>query len=85
MKLKDVSTEDLQAELQRREEAAALRPPPVDKPNWQPLHVMLAEYAAWCDSDDYHEDNDWAHHIYEKAVETVYGTAFFDWINKVRS
>lgn len=86
MNLKDFTDEDLSAELARRKAARLQRPAPLEQPNWQPLHVMVAEYAAWCDSDDYNCDgaSDWEHYIYERAVECVYGKAFWDWINRVR-
>jgi len=37
------------------------------------LKKMVLEYKEYRNSDEYHEDNDYAHYIYEAAVEAVLG------------
>ncbi len=45
------------------------------------LVKMVKEYEAYVKSDEYHEDNDWPHYIYEAAVEAVLGEDFWQVLN----
>lgn len=48
--------------------------------NFEVLIRLLTEYDAYRRSSDYHEDNDWAHYIFEEACKAVLGPDIFkDW------
>jgi len=46
------------------------------------LRHICKSYIDFINSDDYHEDNDYDHYIFEEAVKAVYGKDIFDWVNK---
>jgi len=49
--------------------------------NFDSLKEICQNYIDYVDSDDFHEDNDFAHYISEKAIESVFGLDGFDFIN----
>lgn len=50
------------------------------------LRDICQEYLDFIDNDEeYHEDNDNDHYIFEKAMETVFGKKVWDFINSRRS
>lgn len=84
--LKHFTTEEIEKELEERKECKKLRsamPKPLEKPNLTGLRDLLQEYMEFVASDEYHEDNDYRHYIYEKVIETFYGRRFWDWLNRV--
>lgn len=85
MKLKKLSTKELEAELTRRKEeeakATAVPPSPLKVPDFTRLvgHVksMVEGLAA-----DGHAGKDYDHYCFELALEAVYGKSIWDWWNK---
>jgi len=65
-----------------RERDKKLKPNLVSAPDLKDLRDVCIEYIDFIDGDDYHEDNDYAHYIFEAALETVYGKNVWNWINK---
>lgn len=47
------------------------------------LKKICNDYLAHIESDEYHEDNDWAHYIYEAALKAVLGDDIFDRIRDI--
>lgn len=45
------------------------------------LVKIVKQYEAYVKSDEYHEDNDYQHYIYEAAVEAVLGKEFWKILN----
>ncbi len=45
------------------------------------LQKLLQDYKKYVESDEYHQDNDWPHYIYEAAVEAYLGKDFWKIIN----
>lgn len=41
------------------------------------LQKMMLDYKEYVESDEYHQDNDWKHYIYEEAVNTFLGKDFW--------
>jgi hypothetical protein len=50
--------------------------------NWDILTKVLLEYKEYVFSEEYHEDNDWEHIIYETAIDTVFGESFWEALRK---
>lgn len=49
----------------------------------EPLKKICQQYMDFVDNDEeYHEDNDFKHYIFETAMQTLYGENVWDWINK---
>lgn len=46
------------------------------------LTSVCIKYINYIWSDDYHEDNDYKHFIFEAAMEAIYGDGIFNKINK---
>ena len=74
--LKALTTEELQAELARRNKPPTPTPQPVGKPDWTALVEMCQAYL-----DDPDRDNDFEQYIFECAIETVYGKDIWEWVN----
>lgn len=56
---------------------------PLLKPN-PALHVLIntcEEYMNFLESKDYHEDHDYAHYIFEAALEALYGPEVWAFVN----
>lgn len=45
------------------------------------IRAICKLYVEFIDSEDYHEDNDYAHYIFETTLEAVYGKEVWDFIN----
>ena len=81
MSLKDYTDAQLQKELERRKVS---RTPPKRLPN--PDFTKLVETIETCVRDtekDNYWDEDFIHHIYEAAIEAVYGHNFWTWVNSL--
>jgi hypothetical protein len=59
-----------------------MAPKQVENPELDELRNICNEYIKFVDGPDYHEDNDFKHYIFEKAVETIYGQIIWDFINE---
>ena len=81
-KFKDVSDEELKAELDRRAaEQKDPRPRPLTEPDFRPLVACLEE--GMTEIDKYGEiPKDFKHYVYEAAMVAIYGPKVFPWINK---
>jgi hypothetical protein len=80
--LRDATDAELEAELARRK--AAANPGPVAKPfeqcDWSSLYKMLSTCAEADDDDNYPiEDDDFAHYVYEAAIQIVFGPKLWEW------
>ena len=78
MNIKKYTAEELQKELNRRENMAA--PQPVEEPDLTKLKEAAAEYIEAV-VDGTSVDSDLGHYIYEAAMEAIYGDEVFTWIN----
>lgn len=79
--LKDVSYEELEAELARRRAVRAGGPPePLATPDFAHLQSIIVEGIKDA-HDEQWQDEDFKHHVYETAVEAVYGPTFWKWRN----
>jgi len=75
-KLKDVATEELEAELERRK---TKRPTPVQDPDWGTLVIHLKDHVKRIHEKGREHDDD-EHYAYEEAMKALYGPDIFDWI-----
>lgn len=44
------------------------------------LEKILTDYVNYIESDEFHEDNDYDHFIYECVIKTFYGEEFWEWL-----
>lgn len=56
---------------------------PVSLRDFSCLEATVTEYIEFVQSEDYHEDSDHDHYIFEEAVTAFYGKDVFDKINKI--
>lgn len=47
------------------------------------LRKLCEEYLAFLASDEYHEDNDYDHHIFEAAMKAVFGEGIWDRVHNL--
>lgn len=80
MNIADISTEELQKELERREDTKK-GPAPLTVPNWTKLQQTVVDGIQKCIEEKY-MDEDFTHYVYEAAMEAVYGDDFWKWRNK---
>ena len=78
--LRTATTEELQAELARREKEA--RPKPLDRPDWAPLIKLCEQQLDDVQAGESTDDSDLDHYIYEEALIAVYGPDIFTWMNE---
>ena len=80
--IKDLSTEELKAELLRREneEKASAKPKAISDPPFTNLRKMCQDYIDGLANDGY-VDDDLDHYIFETAMTTLYGDDVWKWIN----
>lgn len=77
--LRNATEADLQVELERRKQAAALGPiHPLPSPDFSDLQKTVVDGTAQSIKDGY-ENDDFNHYIYEAAMEAVYGKAYWTW------
>jgi hypothetical protein len=79
--LKYVSVEELVAELAKRKKEASQMPEPLKNPDFSKLRDMIISSYQQC-AEEEAEDVNLEHYIYERAVEAVFGKAFWEWRNK---
>ena len=77
--LSEFTEDELVAEIKRRRWGD--KPPMLQHTDFNKLVETCQKYINYVDSDDYHEDNDWSHYIYEAVIETLYGKDVWKWIN----
>lgn len=80
--LKNVSEEDLKAELAERErqKKAGAKPKPIANPDYKRLVQCLEAGMEEIAERGYSKDFD--HYVFEEAMKAVYGPKVFDWYNK---
>jgi hypothetical protein len=78
--LRNVSAEDLQAELDRRKSPEKLVPEPVKDPDYSELKRTVVDYVGRISTGENRDDDD--HYICEAAMKAVYGKDIFTWVNK---
>lgn len=83
MKLNELSTEELEKELERRKEEKRLKQKPIPKENIDFSEVIK---LAQEDIDEIFEEHsspeDIEEYIYEAVMECIYGKDIFNWINE---
>jgi len=58
------------------------KPQQLKEINLDKLKRICQEYIDFVDNDEeYYEDNDYDHYIFEQAMKTVFGEDVFDYIN----
>ena len=78
--VKDASDEELERELARRKEKAAVPPQPLASPDFSKLRAVIIESVAEHVRVEM-EDKDFKHYVYEAALTAVYGEAYWPWRN----
>jgi len=48
------------------------------------IKEMCQNYIDFVASDDYHEDNDFKHYIFETTLESIFGRQVWEYINSKR-
>lgn len=83
VRLDHYSDEELQNELDLRKKKGSIPPPPIipEDVDVNPLRELVIGCVEEMAGDDYCDDNDNKHYIYEKAIETFYGKDIWNWIN----
>ena len=76
-------TNELIAELERRNQIEKKPPDPLAIIDFAPITKICTAYVNYVSSDEYHEDNDYENYIYETVLTTIYGDTFWDWLNKI--
>jgi hypothetical protein len=81
--LKNVSDDELQAEIVRRAQDKAKQavPKPLENIDWVPLTNYL-HHGVQSVADGDGTPKDFEHWIFETAMETVYGPDIWKWWNK---
>lgn len=80
MKLTKLSTEELKAELARRE-AVEAAPSPLKLADFSKLQQQVIDSVESVAEGGY-PSKDHEHYIYEAAMEAVYGESIWKWWNK---
>jgi hypothetical protein len=47
------------------------------------LQALFKEYINFCNNEDYFDDNDWEHYIYEEVCEVMH-PSFFKELRKIQ-
>ena len=81
-RLEELTDDELRAELERRKQPKLKVPEQVVNLNCMSLRTTCRNYIIFVASDDYHDDNDYKHYIYETALETIYGKEIWDFTKK---
>lgn len=84
--LANMSDEELQAELARRQQSKKAGAVPQQLPSldFSPLIKICQDYINDLAREGY-ADDDYDHYIYETAIECVFGEDVWSWINSVIS
>ena len=81
--LQNVTTQELEKELAKRKGGIG-RPIVIDNNDWSAVIGRCVEYARWLDEEDESDDEDYTHHIFETAMEAVFGEAVWGFVNSRR-
>ncbi len=79
-KFDGMSTDELEAELEKRKLPAA--PKPVKTPDWGVVIKMCGEYINSIVKGDPRQDDDFDQYLCGEVMQAIYGGNVFDWINK---
>lgn len=59
------------------------KPEMIENPDLDKLKKICQEYVNFVEDDnEYYEDNDFEHYIFETAIETFFGKSSWKWINE---
>ncbi len=58
-----------------------VRPKQLDEVDTKSLRDICQQYIDYIDSEEYHEDNDYDHYIFQATMEAVYGNNIWKFIN----
>ncbi|GAF82905.1 unnamed protein product [marine sediment metagenome] len=80
--LKDVSTDELQAELDQRQrlEEEQAKPKAIASPDFRHLKKTCQHYVDALAGEEF-TNGDWKQYIYEAAIVAIFGKDVWDWIN----
>lgn len=84
----DIPDDKIEIAILQCEKALQKNSVPIDKPiqlkeiNLEILRKTCQDYIDFIYSNEYHEDNDYTHYIYEAAMQSIFGENVFDIINK---
>lgn len=81
--LSSASEAELQAELERRQRAAAVPTPqakPITEVDWSRVHRAATELVRYAIQDGYFDDAA-PQYVYEAAMEAVFGKGYWEWRN----
>lgn len=56
-------------------------PQPLNNPDFSDLIATCNDLVNYINSEDYHEDNDYKHFIYESALNAIFGENFWKFKN----
>ena len=82
--LKEMTDEELQAELDRRKakrDKAAI-PVPIEEPDWSRVKIMAMDHVGRTLRRE-RESKDIDHYIYELVLEAVYGADIWNTLNPI--
>ncbi len=74
------STEELKKEIERRV-FIEQRPKILENPDIKKLRNAVEQYVDFVASEEYCEDNDFDHYIFEDVMTAFYGEDFWAWHN----
>ena len=58
------------------------KPKQLEKPDFEKLTKLCQRYIGYIDSDEeYQEDNDYEHYIFEASLEAIFGENVWEFIN----
>jgi hypothetical protein len=83
--IEQLTDEELEAEVERRKLLARKAPIRIVTPDFSTLITTVDEFITGLEEDveNYREDDDTEHYIYEAAVEALYGKEIWGWLNKI--
>jgi len=57
------------------------KPNQIQQPDFEKLKKLVDDYIEFVTSNEYYEDNDYKHYIYEEVMTTLYGEEIWKFIN----
>jgi len=82
--LKMYTTKDLEKVVADRKaaEAELNKPVPLKNPDYRSILASAIKHIDYVASDDYCDDNDEEHYMYEDVMKAIFGNNVMDWISK---
>jgi len=84
--LENITTEELRAELDRRENAEKeiAKPKQLESMDFTALRSLCQRYIDDIDKVGGYVDENYRHYIYETAISAIFGKGVWEWINQKR-